>query len=137
MTDLLLDTCTVIWMGTGESIGEEAANQINESYRKGRKICISPISAWELGVLVAKEHVRLERSVLDWFEAFATQDGIDVTTLSPSILVNSWALPGKPPKDPADRIIISTARALNLAIVTRDLSILNYSNEGHVHAIYC
>ncbi len=135
--DLLLDTCAIIWMGTGESMEEAAVKQINASYREGCKIYVSPISAWELSALVAKERIRLERSVLDWFEFFAAQNGIEVTALSPRILVNSYELPGNPPNDPADRIIVSTARSLNLAIATRDKLILDYSYEGHVRAICC
>ena len=137
MNDLLLDTCAVIWMGTGELIEESVLSQIEETYRKGYKIHISPISAWELGLLVSKERVRLDRPVLNWFETFAIQSGISIAALSLRILIDSSYLPGVPPNDPCDRIIISTARTLNFSIVTRDSSILDYSKKGHVHAFRC
>ncbi len=137
MNDLLLDTCALIWLGTGESIEEAALSQINETYQKGFNTYVSPISAWEMGSLVSKERLRLDRPVLDWFEVFANQDGITIAALSLRILVDSSYLPGTPPNDPGDRIIISTARTLGYSIVTRDTSILNYSKEGHVHAIRC
>ena len=57
--------------------------------------------------------------------------------LSPEILSDSCLLPGKPPRDPADRMIISTARHQDLTIITRDRLILAYAGEGHVRAIAC
>jgi PIN domain nuclease of toxin-antitoxin system len=45
--------------------------------------------------------------------------------------------PGAPPRDPADRIVIATARALGLQLVTRDRAILAYADAGHVAAIPC
>ncbi|MDE0308226.1 MAG: type II toxin-antitoxin system VapC family toxin [Acidiferrobacterales bacterium] len=137
MSNLLLDTCAVVWIGMGETIDKAAMEQINEAYHEDGKVCMSPITAWELAALANKERIRLARSVLDWFESFAAQDGITMTLLSPRILVNSWELPGTPPNDPADRIMISTARTLNLSIVTRDKPILDYSSQGHVQAIHC
>ncbi len=137
MNDFLLDTCTVIWMGTGKQIGEVASEQINTAYREGSKVCVSPISAWEIGALVKKGRIRLKRSAIDWFEVFTTQDGIAVPELSSRILFHSWELPGHPPNDPVDRIIISTARILNLTVITRDRLILNYSSRGYVDAVSC
>ena len=102
MNNLLLDTSTVTWMGTGESIREAAANQIMHPTVRVAKCAYLHFRPGELGTLISKEYVRLERSVLEWFEYFTTQDGIDVTALSPRILVNSWGLLGEPPKDPAD-----------------------------------
>jgi PIN domain nuclease of toxin-antitoxin system len=46
-------------------------------------------------------------------------------------------LPGPVHGDPADRILIATARALDLTIVTRDSAILDYSARGHVRALPC
>jgi PIN domain nuclease of toxin-antitoxin system len=57
--------------------------------------------------------------------------------LSPQILIASSFLPGKPPRDPADRIIIATARDLGATLITRDGLILKYAEEGQVSAIAC
>jgi PIN domain nuclease of toxin-antitoxin system len=57
--------------------------------------------------------------------------------LSTSVLIASSFLPGQPPRDPADKIIIATARAQNLTVVTRDRHILAYSKAGHVLALAC
>jgi PIN domain nuclease of toxin-antitoxin system len=46
-------------------------------------------------------------------------------------------LPGKPPRDPADRIIAATARDLGATLVTRDRALLAYGEEGHVAVLEC
>jgi PIN domain nuclease of toxin-antitoxin system len=57
--------------------------------------------------------------------------------LSADILVASVTLPNGPPSDPADRILIATARACSLVLLTRDRSILRYGDDGHVRTIAC
>jgi PIN domain nuclease of toxin-antitoxin system len=46
-------------------------------------------------------------------------------------------LPGKPPRDPADRILLATARDLGATLVTRDRALLQYGAEGQVSTIAC
>jgi len=57
--------------------------------------------------------------------------------MPPDLLIESSYLPGSPPRDPADRIIIATARAYGMSIVTRDRVILGYSEAGFVRTIAC
>ena len=52
-------------------------------------------------------------------------------------LVESSFLPGAPPRDPADRIILAAARSSGLQIVTRDRAILSYAEQGHAWALEC
>ena len=137
LSDLLLDTCAVIWTGNGDPIAPETIEVLNKTQRKGHKTHVSPFSAWELGLLVARDRVRLERSAPQWFEDYVRRGGICLAALSPRILVDSSFLPGSPPGDPVDRIIIATARALNLTIVTHDRLILSYASEGHVSVLRC
>ena len=54
---------------------------------------------------------------------------------SPSVAIESTRLPGSLHRDPADRMIIATARLLGAAIVTRDERILEYARHGHVRVI--
>ena len=137
MNDLLLDTCAVIWTGNGDPIDADAIAQLDASHREGRRIWVSPFSAWELGLLVSRARLRLERPVATWFEDYVTKGRITLAGISSRILVDSSFLPGISPADPADRIIIATARAMNLSIVTRDHRILAYASEGHVRALRC
>lgn len=137
MTDLLLDTCAVIWTGNGDPIDSDAMALINNNHREGGRTYVSPFSAWELGLLVSRARLRLERPVAKWFEDYVSKGRISLAEISPQILIASSFLPGEPSADPADQIIIATARAMNLCIVTRDRLILDYGSEGHVRAFRC
>ncbi len=57
--------------------------------------------------------------------------------MPPEVLIESSFLPGEPPADPADRIIIATAREFGMRIVTRDRAMLSYARAGHAEAIAC
>lgn len=134
---LLLDTCAIIWIALNEPIKPEAVAAMNGSMAVDEKVRVSPISAWELGLLSAKGRLPTARSPMDIFgEAIATP-GVRVEPLSPEVLIESSFLPGDLHRDPADRILIATARRFDLTLITRDKAILNYAREGHVRALAC
>ncbi|QDC08980.1 type II toxin-antitoxin system VapC family toxin [Oceanicola sp. D3] len=137
MSEVLLDTCAVIWTGSGAEISEAAHNRLDAAREAGERSFVSPFTAWELGMLVARSRLRLTRAPADWFDDYVEQGEMTLAPLTPRILAESAALPGTPPSDPADRIIIATARSENLTILTRDRPILTYANEGHVRALAC
>lgn len=137
MSEILLDTCAVIWTGSGTPIADSAVERLDSDRREGRRTYVSPFTAWELGMLVARSRLRLTRPAADWFEDFVQKADISLASLSPRILAESASLPGSPPADPADRILISTARAGNLTILSRDRAILSYAAEGYVRAMEC
>lgn len=137
MTDLLLDTCAMLWVGSGEKISGPAQNAINQQLEKNGAVYVSPFSSWEIGNLVSRGRLNLSQSPEKWFKKFLQNGGVKLAELSSDILVNSNFLPAKPPNDPADRIIIATAREFGLTLMTRDRKILNYAAEGHVNALQC
>lgn len=137
MSEFLLDTCAVIWIANGDAIDPRAAERLNANYRDGRRTYVSSFSAWELGMLVSRSRLKLERPVLRWFEDLLEEGQISLAATSAQMLVASSFLPGTPPADPADRIIIATAREMNLTILTRDRIILGYGIEGHVRTMKC
>jgi PIN domain nuclease of toxin-antitoxin system len=63
--------------------------------------------------------------------------GVHLAELSPDILIASSYLPGTPPRDPMDRILIATARELAATLVTRDRAIVAYGAQGHVSVVEC
>jgi len=136
MSGLLLDTCAVIWLGQQARISRLAREAILEALEDDA-VFVSPFTAWELSLLVARGRLALSTDVRAWFAQFAGQSGLRMADLSTNILIESNRLPGQPPADPADRIIISTARAMNLAVVTRDSRILDYGAAGHVREVAC
>lgn len=137
MTGLLLDTCACIWISEGAPLADPAVEALNQSWQSGKNVGISPFTAWEIGMLMSRGRLKSRLSPRAWFHRLIGIDGVALAELSPDILMESNALPGNPPRDPADRIIIATARETGLTIVTRDQLILGYANEGHVLALAC
>lgn len=132
MSSLLLDTCAVLWIADGSELSSEARDLIKE-----RDIRISSISVWEIANLVRKNRVSLAMRPAAWFRETASRMGAELSDLGIDILAGSCALPGQPPNDPADRIIIATARENDMTIMTRDRLILDYARAGHVRAMAC
>ncbi len=134
---LLLDTCAAIWISEDSVLSDQAVAAIDRAADDGEPVLLSPITAWEIGSLVAKNRIALPTSPEMWFTRLLKAPTVKLADLSPSVLIASSFLPGAPPRDPADRIIIATARAENLTVVTRDRQILAYGKAGHVIALAC
>lgn len=135
--DLLLDTCAIIWIALNQPMRPEAVAAMNKSFAAERKVRVSPISAWELGLLSAKGRLPTTRSPMDIFGETIATPGVRIEALSPEVLVEASFLPGRLHRDPADRILIATARRLDLTLVTRDQIILDYAHQGHARSLAC
>jgi PIN domain nuclease of toxin-antitoxin system len=68
----------------------------------------------------------------DWVEAGLKAPGVHFVPMSPHIAIGSTRLPDEPHGDPADRILMATARAVGARLVTCDRSILDYAARGHL-----
>lgn len=134
---LLLDTCAAIWLVEGAPLADTARAAINAAYARGDAVLVSPITAWEIGLLISRGRVTAPITPSAWFRQLVSMEGIALATLPIEALIGSSFLPATPPRDPADRMIIATAREAGLAIVTRDRLILDYAAAGHVLAIPC
>jgi PIN domain nuclease of toxin-antitoxin system len=72
-----------------------------------------------------------------WFSNLFEVPGVRLAEMSPDVLIASSYLPGKPPKDPTDRIMAATARELGATLITRDRALLDYGAQGHVAVLEC
>jgi PIN domain nuclease of toxin-antitoxin system len=132
MTDLLLDTCALLWLANGAEMTPES-----RAATASRNLHVSPISAWEIANLVRKSRLAITLPAARWFRQATGKMAATTPQLTVEILADSCDLPGSPPDDPADRIIIATAREADMTIVTRDRQILEYSRAGHVRTLVC
>lgn len=137
MNDFLLDTCAVIWIGHGDPLREPGASEVKSAYERGARLLVSPITAWEIATLAAKSKITLTVDPGAWFERFCALPSVTRVPLPTSVLVASATLPGAPPDDPADRILIATARAYGCVLATRDAAILRYGAAGHARVVRC
>jgi PIN domain nuclease of toxin-antitoxin system len=134
---LLLDTCAAIWISNDDRISDEASNALRQADEANEPVYVSPITAWEMGLLAARGRVTLLMTPQRWFERFLEAPGLRLSEMSPGVLIASSFLPGSPPRDPADRIIAATARENSHILLTRDRPLLKYAEQGHIHAIAC
>lgn len=134
---LILDTCAAIWIVAGAKLASAAEEAITRARKTGEPIYVSPISAWEVGLLASKGRFASPLPPKTWFSRLMSNDPLRPADLTASILIDSCFLPGQPPRDPSDKIIIATAREHDLTVTTRDQHILNYGSAGHVRVLAC
>ena len=105
---------------------------------RGEGVFVSPVSAWEIGMLSRLGGgPQFLPDAGAWFARLMTAPGIRPAPFTASIAIGSSHLPGAPHRDPADRLLIATARALTLPIVTRDEKIIAYAAGGFVQVVVC
>lgn len=130
---IVLDTHVLIWWVNGTpSLSKKARLAIQRELPDG-EILISSISAWEIATLVAKNRLVLSMDVSNWINTVAAIEGVRFVPVDNEISIKSTELIGKFHKDPADRIIVATARKFAAPLVTSDDKILGYA---HVKTIW-
>jgi len=134
---LLLDTCAAIWIAEDAPLADDAVQAIDRAADAGSPILVSPITAWEIGLLVARGRLALPIGAQALFDQIIETPNVELAGLPPAVLIAASFLPGNPPSDPSDRIVIATAREQNLTVVTRDSQILRFAAAGHVRALAC
>lgn len=90
-------------------------------------VFISIISVWELAMLEQARYVELDGGIHRWIEQALSKPGIALLPLSPEIAIESVRLPSPMHKDPADRILVASARVDALTLVTSDKAILAFA----------
>jgi PIN domain nuclease of toxin-antitoxin system len=134
LTVALLDTHVLIGLLEGsERLGSESRAFIQAASRND-SLFVSAISPWEMAMWVSKGRLALDRDVGEWLRAAFALPGIRLVPLLLDIAVASTRLPGEIHPDPADRIIVATARHLGAVLVTEDRLLLDYSVMDYVKA---
>ena len=129
---LLLDTHVWIWVVGGVEPLKRSVLSAVEGAARGGRIRVSAISVWEVAMLEAKGRIRLTKDCLAWVQEALAAPGTSLVSLTPEIAVESSRLPGTFHGDPADRILVATARLLGGTLLTRDERILAYGKGKHV-----
>lgn len=124
---ILLDTHIGIWLADESAQLTKQHRQAIE-YHKADGLGVSTISCWEVAKLVEYNRLKLACPVKEWMEIAITLPGIQLIGLTPKIAIESTKLPGSFHCDPADQIIVATARVYNLELLTTDEKILEYNH---------
>lgn len=128
---IVLDTHIWVWWVHGDPrLAESQAELIQANEQDDIGVCI--ISCWEVAKLVEYERLELSCLLEEWFDQALSYPGIRLVELSPDVATESTRLPGQFHRDPADQIIVATARILGCPLVTSDRKILEYP---HVESV--
>lgn len=135
MNGYLLDTHVWVWMMQNAPLEVSTGffTEVDEWLHQGLAY-LSPISCWELGLLVDGKQLQLDKPIETLWSLHTDPDGFRIAELTPRILIKSTQPPGELHRDPADRILTTSAREYGLTMVTRDKSLLRYAKQGHLKA---
>ncbi len=105
-------------------------------------VFVSLVSAWEVGMASRRrsEDGKTRLFAPDpktWFRRALTGVGIRQALNTSDIAIDAAILPGDIHGDPADRLMVATARMMNVPLITRDRKLIAYAEQGHVEVIAC
>jgi PIN domain nuclease of toxin-antitoxin system len=125
---LVLDTH--IWLdvalGRERALSARVLRKLDRAAVEG-SLYVAAITPWEVATLVRRGKIRVNGSVAEFIAESLRETRTAVAPLEPSIAVDSVELPAWDHRDPADRMIVATARHLGAVLVTRDAAILDYA----------
>lgn len=122
---IVLDTHIWVWWAADrDRLTEKQIATIEAN--EGDVIGISAITCWEVAKLIERGRIELTCPVEEWFDLALQYPGVKLLELTPTIAVDSTRLPGQFHRDPADQIIVATARTYQCPLVTSDEKIILY-----------
>jgi PIN domain nuclease of toxin-antitoxin system len=130
----MIDTHVLVWWVTGDHtrLSRAATDAIGAENQPG-SIIVSSITAWEIAQLVDRGRMQLATDLAAWLAIVETIPTIAFVPVDIEVAVKSVELPGGFHKDPADRMIVATARKFGVPLVTADELIRGYA---HVRTIW-
>ncbi len=131
---IVIDTHILVWWVSGDkALSAKATKAIKDTLNNDDEVIVSSISAWEISMLINKDRLILSMDVESWLDEVVQIDGVRFMPVDNEISIKSTMLPGEFHKDPADRMIVATARKLAVPLVTADEKIREYQ---HVKTIW-
>ena len=122
---ILLDThIWVWWVDNSQHLTDRRRHILQDNVNSG--LGISVIACWEVAKLVEYERLELSCPLEEWMEQAVAYPGMQLLELTPQIAIEPTKLPGSFHRDPADQIIVATARVYDISLLTADSRILQY-----------
>ena len=130
---ILLDTHVLFWAVDDSKLLSRAAASAIRRARRQDGVAISAISIWELASLLARGRIVGHGSVEASLKLLL--EGVIIRPITPEIAALAAQFSDDFPRDPADRIIVATARHLGATLLTRDRKLIEYGRQGHLKVI--
>ena len=128
---ILLDTHVWWWiLSEPERVSAKVHEVIQNTRPKER--AIASISIWEFAMMASRGRIQLSISPKKWIDYAVNKTGLRVLELNGKIAVESCNLPGDFNKDPADRIIVATARIHKATLITKDQKMIDYTEVNTI-----
>ena len=121
---LVLDTCAILWSVSDPARFPEPVSQA--LVRGDTEVSVSAISCAEIACASERGRLELDRHWRIWFRHYVEMNGWTVRPIDLDVVEEAYALPEPFHRDPADRLIVATARRLAAAVVTADARMLGY-----------
>lgn len=131
----LVDTHIWLWHLNGDPTLPSRVKKVIDACALENELYISAISVWEIAMLVSKNKIILNTSCHAWVNKSLSLPGISLIPLSPEIAIESCILPGNFHGDPADRIIVASAKIENLCLISRDEKLHTYCKKHDIDII--
>ncbi len=121
----VLDTHVWIWWMLGDPSLSRAERDALDALPAKMRPVLCDISLWEFATLVDMSRVQIDVTVEEWLRVAASPATVRIVPISPEIVAEMNRLPASFHRDPADRLIVATARFLKHPMATRDRKIRN------------
>jgi PIN domain nuclease of toxin-antitoxin system len=123
---ILLDTHAWVWWVTKDRRLSKKAFQAIDHAARHEGVSLSVISVWEVAKKIEKKQLGLDRPLRQWMDQALGEPGLLLVELTPAILIESCELPQPFHGDPADQIIVASARHHRAVLVTKDQNLRRY-----------
>jgi len=127
---VLLDTCAVLWAVSAPGRLSARARQVLED--PGVSPAVSAVSAAEIACASDRGRVVLDRHWKTWFRHYLQVNQWDCLPVELAIAEEAYSLPPPFHADPADRLVVATARVRGMTVLTGDRRILDYPHVDTV-----
>ena len=132
---LLLDTHVLVWLVEGVTRLSPKARVAIDKAATSAGIFVSAISFWEVAMLQQRGRLSLTMAVSEWRHQVLNGRGIVELPVDGDIAIEAVALPGELHADPADRLLVASARVHGCRLATHDARLLRYADAGHVQVL--
>lgn len=131
---IVLDTHVLVWMiDGGGPLSQGARARIDAEADGG--VLVPAICLWELALLETRGHLKLSDDLPLWVKKLLAVPQMRLAELTPEIAIETVRLPTWEHRDPADRMIVATARQWQAPLLTVDREILTYAATGALETV--